>query len=167
MKEYKASLDGLAKALTFIVYLIVLAVALSRFVYTKDAGSFEMNYDKWAFLIALIVLFSAYPYRVKKYIITDDSLIVKRLIGSKKIPLKEIASARLLETGELKLILRTFGSGGFYGYFGKYYDSHLGVMTFYTTQRENRILVELKNGKKIVLSPDDVTMVDALQPKGE
>ena len=36
-------------------------------------------------------------------------------------------------------------------------------MTWYVTQRENRILVRTQQGEKLILSPDDISLVDKVQ----
>ena len=51
--------------------------------------------------------------------------------------------------------MRKFGSGGVFGYIGKFWNKQQGNMIWYATDMKNPVMIETKNGKKIVLTPDD------------
>jgi hypothetical protein len=55
--------------------------------------------------------------------------------------------------------IRTFGVGGLFGYFGKFHTPNIGHITFYATQRVNKVLIVTKQGKKIILTPDDIGLI--------
>lgn len=75
----------------------------------------------------------------------------------------DIEQVRAVEEGEMNGLIRTFGVGGLFGYFGKYYANRIGNMTLYATQRKNRILIITKQHKKIVITPDDLSMLEKLE----
>lgn len=73
----------------------------------------------------------------------------------KKISYDEIQMVRMTEAKELAGTWRSFGVGGFFGYFGYYRSARMGNMQWYVTQRKNFVMIELKTGKKIIISPDE------------
>lgn len=68
-----------------------------------------------------------------------------------------------LDTLAKMITIRTFGVGGLLGYFGKFYTPQIGHMTFYATQRTNRILIVDKQGKKFLLTPDDISLIEKIK----
>lgn len=163
--EYKASLDKSGKLITLGV--IVLFLIIVFFNITSSASSSE-EIGVNTFLIPLfllsIVVF-AYLFSPKSYELTNSAFIIVRPINSKKIELKDVSLVRLLESSELSGVVRTFGVGGLFGYYGKFYASKIGSMMFYTTQNKNFILIETKQGKKIIVTPDDAKLVEELNQK--
>jgi len=49
--------------------------------------------------------------------------------------------------------LRLFGSGGFLGWFGFFYNGSLGRFWAYAGNRDDLVLLTKTDGRKIVLSP--------------
>jgi hypothetical protein len=62
---------------------------------------------------------------------------------------------QLLDKETLSWSVRVFGVGGFFGYFGKFANTKLGTMIWYATPKDNIVLVEMLNNKKIILTPDE------------
>ncbi len=89
------------------------------------------------------------------YEITENELIIRRLIKSVHIERSDIESIELLDKSELKGTVRTFGVGGLFGWYGKFANSKLGDMTWYVTRRDKPVLIIKKDGKKILISPDE------------
>ena len=67
----------------------------------------------------------------------------------------EVFNVVLLTNEDLKWTIRTFGVGGLFGYFGKFRNSKIGTMTWYATMRNQAILINLKDGQRIVITPDN------------
>jgi hypothetical protein len=88
------------------------------------------------------------------YRVEGDQLIVRRNAGEKRIPLQGLKAARLLSKRDLCGSIRTFGSGGLFGYFGKFYSTSLGSQTWYVTDRSRVVLLDTAAGKYLV-SPDN------------
>jgi hypothetical protein len=156
MASFKSSLDNMARYVVpgfcIIVCVLVPALTHSR---VSGAGS-AINMVPWFTLTPLIVLMVLmYLLKPSEIVLDGGSLRIVRLLGPVTIPLSEISLARPLDESEVKGSLRTFGNGGLFGYFGKFYNSQFGHMTWYCTQRKNYILIELNNNKTIVISPDE------------
>ncbi|HXH19279.1 MAG TPA: PH domain-containing protein [Chitinophagales bacterium] len=159
--EYKASLDALSKGLTAGVFILLIVIGYrsikALMIAHGDMTTVLIHSGTLLFLVALLV--GSYIYSPQKYILTGDSLIIKRLIGNVVIPLDDIVEARTVQDSEMTSTVRTFGNGGLFGYYGKYHSPRLGHMTFYTTKRDNRVLIKTKDGKNIVLTPDDKNLL--------
>ena len=165
--EYKASLDLPAKIITSAV-IIILAVVdylnLQR-IQESGAGASANLIHLGIIFLSILVLLISYVLSPQKYIADGAELVIVRPANNVHILVSEIEDVRLIAKGELRWTIRTFGVGGLFGYFGKYYNNTFGAMTWYTTQLKNRILIRLKSSKKIVITPDNIALADFLKSK--
>jgi hypothetical protein len=150
--RFPATMDSLAKSLSFVVVIIVLIPILTIVsVYSK--------HHDWRMLIAPVIVLLALGitalYRVKSYSLGADGLHINRPVGAVKYPLHQIRSIASVTSKDLGMGIRTFGSGGFLGYFGKFYYRNYGNMTLYVTDREKMLLITLDDDRKVIISPDD------------
>jgi hypothetical protein len=107
-----------------------------------------------AALLALIVLVS-YAYSPRGYVLTDRSIVVRRLAGPARIPLDDVREIRRATPDDLRLSIRIWASGGAFGYYGLFSTAKLGKCTWYVTNRNNRVVV-ITGSKTALFSPDDV-----------
>ncbi|MFM7328528.1 MAG: PH domain-containing protein, partial [Bacteroidota bacterium] len=56
---------------------------------------------------------------------------------------------------KLRWSIRLFGSGGLFGYFGKFRNSTFGTMNWYATRLGKFVVIILRSGEKFVVTPDD------------
>lgn len=162
METYKASLDTLAKTITGIVFLLIVTGIVFMFTLEPWYGGIVLV------VIPIFILVPTYLYSVKGYQLTNDKLIIQRAFSklNKEISISEIESASLTETGDFKWTIRTAGNGGLFGYTGLFANPKLGSFRMYCTSHRNRILILLiEKHEKIVISPDDAGMADALQKR--
>jgi hypothetical protein len=121
-----------------------------------------------AFLGLLIVpiVLLGYAWSPRGYVVANGAITIRRLIGSVTIPLTQVSGARRATEDDLRGCIRLFGSGGLFGYYGKFRTSKLGVCTWYVTNRGN--MVVLTGAKTILVSPDDVSgFLAALGPMSD
>ncbi|MBZ5856821.1 PH domain-containing protein [Flavihumibacter profundi] len=149
---YKASLDNLAKGITIGVTVLFAFIIIGQYSIIKDAGRAIPIYTTVGLVL---VYFIAYAFRPIHYVFTPDKLIIHRLISDVKIDCSQIRSVELLEKEQIGMAIRTFGVGGLFGYFGKFASRKLGSMTWYATRRNNYVLVQTMDNKKIILTPDE------------
>lgn len=98
----------------------------------------------------------------RAYRIADGTLFVERLIGDIAVPMTAIAEVRRLEMADFGRMIRTFGSGGAHGYFGRFRSDKLGKLNFQATRREGLVLVARNDSAPaLVLSPDDPAGLEA------
>ena len=84
--------------------------------------------------------------------ISKKKLVILRRYKSITIHADEVLSVDQLPKNALRGAMRTWGVGGFFGYFGHYYTGLIGSFRLYATSFENLFLIRLANGKKIVIS---------------
>lgn len=163
--EFKASLDTLAKMLT------IGAITLFIFIGQKSVRQLMIAQgDKTTILIhsgiimmLLLIIIGCWLFAPKSYSIYGGDLLINRPVGNVNIKISEITEANVLNSNEMSGLIRTFGNGGLFGYYGKFYNSKLKHLILYTTQRKNRILLKTSHGKKIVISPDDLSIIEKLK----
>lgn len=150
--KFNASLDKLAKVVTFIITIIFVSIIIGQLVFIIDS---IQSISLFSILILVIIYLIVFLYRPIYYTTTDKLVVIHRPISDIKINLIDIKSVELLDKERLKWTIRTFGVGGFFGYWGKFTNSKIGVMTWYATKRENAVLITTFSNKKILLTPDN------------
>ena len=148
---FKTSLDKTAIIITSLVTLLFAVIIIGQFSIIKDEGKAIPIYTTVA---CLLIYFIAFAFRPIKYIVTNDELIVKRLLLSVHIKRGDINSVALIDEHSIKGSIRTFGVGGMFGYFGNFANFTIGKMTWYATRRDSVVLVKTTNNKNIILTPD-------------
>lgn len=151
MRTFTTSLDKFNKITTIIISAILLAVLILVFFLTPADGQ---NVAKSVSIIPIIAFIVVYLLRPNNYSVSADKLLIHRMINNVEINRNNIQSVQEIDESQVKNSIRTFGVGGFFGSFGKFWNSTLGNMTWYVTRKNNFVLVETKDQKKIILTPD-------------
>lgn len=102
-----------------------------------------------------LIFILCYGFHPASYEYQDGAVVVKTPFRSFTYLQTEIEKVEILEESAMKGSIRTFGVGGVFGYFGKFYNRSIGGMTWYASQRKNWVLLQTKKGRKIILTPDD------------
>ncbi|MCE7070656.1 MULTISPECIES: PH domain-containing protein [Dyadobacter] len=161
---YKTSWDTLAKIVTAAVTALYIGIFLQVFL-----GDGEISQGS-TYVIGVILILSyglAFAFRPVDYRVTPNELIIRRSFDKVVIERSNIAKVEALDSDRLRWSLRTFGVGGLFGYFGKYYHHKIGNMTWYATRRNNAVLIKTVKGKNIIITPDQVdAFVDEFQIAG-
>lgn len=139
---YKASLDKTATIITSIITAIFGALIVFKFIISLA-------------IILSLIYFICLLLRPLNYQITEDELIIRRLIKNVHVKRSEIESIEMLEKNALSGSLRIFGVGGLYGWYGKFSNKRQGTMTWYVIRRDKPVLIIKKDSKKILISPDE------------
>ena len=141
----KVKLNTLCMILTYGVIVLLIVGIIS---------SWEER-DKAILLLVLLVLLVGvsmyfYPRSVES---TDSKLIIHRQYSDKAFSYEDIASVERCypSAGGLRLC----GSGGFFGYWGYFTDIMIGNYFGYYGDRDQCILIRLKNGRQYVISCED------------
>ncbi|MEX0811202.1 MAG: PH domain-containing protein [Chitinophagales bacterium] len=165
--EYKASLNTLGKIITGLVILFFIYMgyeSISSFIKTPDDTT-VLYPQIGAFVLLFLVIVFSYLFAPKAYKITDSELQVLRPVGNKKFKLSDISEVRFVENSLKTVGIRTFGVGGLFGYYGKFYFKDIGSVNMYATKLGNRILITMKDDKKIILTPNDLNFSSDLKEK--
>lgn len=89
-------------------------------------------------------------------------MIIQRPLSDKKISLHSIIEVRQVDKSEVKGLFRTFGVGGIFGNYGKFYSYGLGNNTLYGTQNKNYTQIKTVS-QKVLLTPDDLQIIEQLK----
>lgn len=90
------------------------------------------------------------------YEVSDSNLEIKCPFYTYTFPRGEIKNVQPVAKRRLGFTIRAFGSGGFFGFFGIFYNKNYKWMAWFATDRDNYVLIEGNRGWKLVLSPGDV-----------
>ena len=149
---YKTSLDRVAKVTTIAITILFAAIIVAQiFLINAEVKVAPISTT----LIVLSVYFGIFSFRPINYTVTEHELIIHRPIADIKIKRSEIKSVESLDKAKLAWSWRIFGVGGLFGYWGKFTNTKLGTMTWYSTRRNEGVLITTTYNKKIVLTPDD------------
>jgi hypothetical protein len=151
--NYKASYDNLTKIVTIGVTILFAFICFAPFIIIEN-GSADRN-PIFTSVALISVYFISYGFSTKAYQLTQDEVIIRRLLGNVKIKRSEILSVKIIEKEQMGWLIRTFGVGGLFGYWGRFSSSKLGSMTWYATRKNKIVLITKINNKKIVITPDE------------
>lgn len=154
MTIFSTSLDKRTKIITFALTSLLFVVTLIQ---SGLLGSQPSSSAMFTAILLGVIYGITYALSPKQYVLTEQTLVIEKRLGKVSINRAEIENVELLADGALDRSVRTFGVGGLFGYFGKFYNANLGKMTWYATRKNNAVLVNTKNGKKIILTPDEAS----------
>ena len=157
MKRFTSSLDQLSQIITYCVIALGIVLLIIGYIAYKKSGGEPMVLISIALgpVILGSLTIAMYYLQPRSVGLDDNSITIGRKLHPVSISLSDISSVRALDKGELSGTIRTFGNGGLLGYTGLYYNKKLGSMNWYCTQRKNYILIEKKDHKKIIITPDN------------
>ena len=120
---------------------IIILVASTYFIWTDDFPS-SMLWLKYTLIVVFIAtIIGGLGYMPIRLTIENDKIILHRLFGAINIPIKDIIEIKAIENSETAFSIRTFGSGGLFGYLGKSKNKKLGYYTMYATDINELILI--------------------------
>lgn len=107
------------------------------------------------------ILLFTFLKKTVKYSIDKNSIFIRRRIGNVEINIKDIGRVDKIHHDLLKKETK----GGAFGYVGQF-DAEIGRTHWFTTRRDQLVLITKKDGTKIMLSPDKpyefIKQVDAI-----
>ncbi|HQX42566.1 MAG TPA: PH domain-containing protein, partial [Niabella sp.] len=104
----------------------------------------------------IAVLFFSIAFAPKSYQMIDGQLYINRMMMPPlKINIQSIVQVEAIPKEKLKSSIRTFGSGAFLGYYGKFANKTYGGMTWYATDLSRAVLIRMDNNKKYIVTPDE------------
>ena len=151
MTTFTTSLDKSNKIITILAFLILIVMCLISIKMSPEDTQFTIIF----YLILGIVIYGIpFSLRPNNYAVSSDKLLIHRMVNDVEINRDNIQSVQEIDESQIKNSIRTFGVGGFFGSFGKFSNDKLGDMIWYTTRRNNIVLIETKDHKKSILTPD-------------
>ncbi len=120
---------------------IIILVASTYFIWTDDFPS-SMLWLKYTLIVVFIAtIIGGLGYMPIRLIIENDKITLHRLFDAINIPIKDIIEIKAIENSETAFSIRIFGSGGLFGYLGKFKNKKLGYYTMYATDINELILI--------------------------
>lgn len=99
---------------------------------------------------------------VRGYTLESHCIVVRRLFGETRLPLRGLKSATY-EPGSTRWSLRMGGIGGLFSISGRFYNRKLGSYRALLTDPRRAVVLRYKS-KTVVISPDDPSrFVDELE----
>jgi len=145
VEYFRARYDGLTIAITGLSLAILGGVAFWGLVLVPIRFF-------WVVVVATsLVVLVTYALSPRGFSLSPDGLRIHRPFGPHVLPYTRIRSARRAQPNEL-CGLRTFGSGGMFGFFGWFWSRKLGHYRTYVTNRREMVLVEAE--RPYLLSPE-------------
>lgn len=133
-------------------YSIIISIIGIAILVTVIILALRQN-DGWAAYIGITALVllcvMALIYAPLSISVNDDSLIINRVIIPKRIRLADIKHVELCAPTMSEK--RICGSGGWFGYWGRFSEPSIGKYFAYYGKASDCFLVTLKNGRKYML----------------
>jgi len=104
--------------------------------------------------IAALSLLLFYAWSPQGYVVSSDSIAIRRLVGTVRVPLDRVQEARLATNEDLSGCIRLWASGGLFGDYGVMRTNRLGTCRWYVTNRSKTVVVRTED-RTVVLSPDE------------
>jgi len=146
--EFKAArLDTLAIIISGFTTALLVGLAI-LFIFKTPYG--------WIFSIVMIlILIISYLLSPKRYLFEGSKLIIEKVIGKRiVILLDEIEGYAVVPDLKKIRLVRTFGNGGLFGYYGIFTTAEYGNINCQLTSLRNIFIIKSKKGK-FALSPLD------------
>lgn len=100
------------------LHIVAIAICATGLAYLYEGGYLSAWFlSLSAALVALTTL--SIP---RRFVINDHALHIRCVLDITEIPLSEIAGVRTVEKREMRGLFPIFGSAGFFGYYGHFFD---------------------------------------------
>lgn len=141
------------------VVLTILFIGLLIPMLKSDAPSQILKYSLALLLAAPIIsgLFIA-PLSIR---IDHEKIQIRKPLASVEIPIEHVVSIKKVNFNEISDAIRTFGSGGYFGFVGYFRNKRYGKFLMYSTERKNLILIRTHDKTYVVScrNPDLLTAI--------
>jgi hypothetical protein len=145
--------------LVFGIMLMVSSVFMIIYLKGNQSGIYVFSGTWVLYFLLLIMGFYQTP---NKYILSDSKLYIKRPYGLIRINISDIKNIREFTPEDKKGWVRTFGAEGLFGNFGRYSSLKHRRLDVYTSRDTNWVLIETTIGKKYIISPDNLKLIDKI-----
>ena len=105
-----------------------------------------------------LLIFPALAYAMTPigYAVDERAIWIERkTLGTVRIPLGQITAVQPLPRSALKNAIRIYGTGGLFGWAGRYRLRGLGSVTMHATNLDRLILITRRGRRAILISPAD------------
>lgn len=158
--ESRSSFDRITKLNMLFVFTLVFLIALIfLYIFYRFGQNAVIGLYSTLILYGVLMMFGYFNTPVKYYL-TNSKLYIKRPGGLIRINLRDIKEIRGFRSSDRQGLINIFGSVGLFGNFGIYSSKKHKRFNLYATRKSNWVLIEMNFGKKYVISPDDLRLVE-------
>lgn len=152
---FSAPWDHKLRILTLVFSLVLLGVAVATIIMTVKLSTTPMARVVLltSSLLSLVALVLSAALGPRGYTIGPESLRVERRLRPVVIPLSTIEGVETLPGDRLRVSIRTLGSEGLFGYYGRFRNAALGSYRMYATRSQGFVLIRGK--VPYVITPED------------
>jgi len=157
----RSSMDKKTRIKTlFVFFIIAVVIGVLFFVSTNDKLFIVVTISLLTIYISALI-FGLYKTPTA-YMLSDTALTIISRFSQTSINIKDIRTVRIMDSDDKQGLVRIFGAEGVIGNIG-YYSSTKNKKMFVLTSRDtNWIMIETKDNKKVVISPDNLDLVTML-----
>lgn len=151
--KYSKRVLGITWLCLGILFIIFAGLLYSRVeIYEAYADSLFHSLVLIIPLLVLLVVLLYFPLRSPRYyVLSSEGLCIKFPIGSVFYSKDKYEISTDVSSLEIQGAVRTFGSGGYFGYLGLFKVPSVGVCRFYITNEEKSLIrVREKGSGKLV-----------------
>lgn len=152
MARFAAPWDRTLRITTAAVVLL-LAAAAATFAYVALRAGVPFEIFLGIAALVALILGAAWALAPRGFAVEAGQVRIERPLRSIAIPIRTIRSAGPLPAGALRGAMRLGGSGGLFGYYGRFWSRTLGAFRLYATRREGLVRLDTPDDR-FVLSPD-------------
>jgi hypothetical protein len=146
---YKNPFDKTTKVISSLTCLLLLSIIIK----------FWFDEDGLLIPVLVSILFAAtlglsYVWSPRQFETDAANITIRKMWQPIVIPRDTIIESRLLEADDIKGSIRLMGSGGLFGYYGKFNNSKLKTYNLQAGNRVNLVMIKTAD-KTYVLTPDN------------
>ena len=163
MQRVKRSFDYKfdRRTITLTVLILLLCTAGAVLLYTLYTGGF---FSAWfvSFVLALMALMIlSIPRRI---VLLDNKVEIQCIFDITEIDIAEIAQIQKVEKDTLRWTMLLFGSSGFFGYYGKYFDlKEFEIVNIYASEWNNFVeIVDIYDSRTYVSCRDAEALIASI-----
>lgn len=108
--------------------------------------------------IMLGVLFMPYSLNVN-----EENVKIVKLSGPLRLRMSDIQHVAALTSNDISGAIRTFGSGGFFGYIGYFKNDKIGNFIMFATEMKNLVIIKTNNKTYVVSCSCRDLLIDKIQ----
>ncbi|UCD51343.1 MAG: hypothetical protein JSW27_01665 [Phycisphaerales bacterium] len=147
-------------AMTWLVTLavVVVVVVATGAVLTKaervspEDESARLRLTAVALILPMILMICVL-FAPLGYTIDDVGIVINRLGPNICILYSEVAEIRLINRRDLGFGVRLCASGGFFGFYGRFWSTRMGRFQAYVTDTKHLVLITRIDATKLLISP--------------
>jgi hypothetical protein len=138
--------DTTVISLTLVYLLVLLGVIIMLVVkmkyYKREDMKLPAVFTGIGILFFIAVIIGSALHAPLSVSVKNESIYIHRLKGDIVIPIEKIEEIGRAENSDTKNSIRTFGSGGAFGYLGKFKNAKLGNYLMYVTDSSQGVIVK-------------------------